>query len=213
MIRLGSLAGYPFEGPRVLAGWTPPAAAAVYAILVRPEADAKGEQYAVIYVDHSEDLSAERFPFNHPRAGCWLRRAGDRFKLAICTYEVPGGLPSHREQIVRELTAHLPAELQHRAVRRRVEGPVDRRLPSADRRPPQHSPRPPRLNLLARAGLWHPLAPRKPVTGCSRPPRGSGSGECPTRASPKDAPRSTAGTSRRRRCLRPCRRAAATRRR
>jgi len=89
----------------VLAGWTPPAVAAVYAILVRPEADAKGEQYAVIYVDHSEDLSAERFPFNHPRAGCWLRRAGDRFKLAICTYEVPGGLPSHREQIARELTA------------------------------------------------------------------------------------------------------------
>ena len=25
MIRLGSLAGYPFEGPRLLAGWTPPA--------------------------------------------------------------------------------------------------------------------------------------------------------------------------------------------
>ena len=32
MIRLGSLAGYPFEGPRLLAGWTPPAEAAVYAI-------------------------------------------------------------------------------------------------------------------------------------------------------------------------------------
>lgn len=105
MIRLGSLAGYPFEGPRVLAGWTPPAVAAVYAILVRPEADARGEQYAVIYVDHSDDLSTERFPFSHPRAGCWVRRAGDRFKLAICTYEVPGGLPSHREQIARELTA------------------------------------------------------------------------------------------------------------
>ena len=88
MIRLGSLAGYPFEGPRVLAGWTPPAVAAVYAVLVRPEAGAKGEQYAVIYVDHSDDLSTERFPFNHPRAGCWVRRAGDRFKLAICTYEV-----------------------------------------------------------------------------------------------------------------------------
>ena len=24
MIRLGSLAGYPFEGPRLLVGWTPP---------------------------------------------------------------------------------------------------------------------------------------------------------------------------------------------
>jgi hypothetical protein len=104
VIRLGSLAGYPFEGPRVLAGWTPPAVAAVYAILVIPQPGAS-QQYAVIYVDHADDLSAEHFPFNHRRAACWVQRAGDRFKLAICTYEVPGGLSSHREQIARELTA------------------------------------------------------------------------------------------------------------
>jgi hypothetical protein len=59
----------------------------------------------VIYVDHSGDLSAEQFPFNHPRASSWVRRAGSRWKLYICTYEVPGGLPSHREQIARELMA------------------------------------------------------------------------------------------------------------
>jgi hypothetical protein len=103
MIRLGSLAGYPFEGPRVLAGWMPPASAAVYAVVYKP--DPAAERYAVIYVDHSDDLSTERFPFNHPRASCWVKRAGDRFKLSICTYEVPGGLRSHREQIARELTA------------------------------------------------------------------------------------------------------------
>jgi hypothetical protein len=34
-----------------------------------------------------------------------VRRAGSRFKVYICTYEVPGGLRSHREQITRELTA------------------------------------------------------------------------------------------------------------
>ena len=105
MIRLGSLAGYPFEGPRVLAGWTPPARPAVYAIAVKPEPDAKPDTYAVIYVDHSEDLSAERFPFSHRMAASWVRRAGSRWKLYICTYEVPGGLPSHREQIARELMA------------------------------------------------------------------------------------------------------------
>jgi hypothetical protein len=105
MIRLGSLAGYPFEGPRVLAGWTPPARPAVYAIACKPDPEAKPGEYAVIYVDHSDDLSAERLPFDHPRASCWVRRAGDRWKLYICTYEVPGGLSSHREQITRELTA------------------------------------------------------------------------------------------------------------
>jgi hypothetical protein len=105
VIRLGSLAGYPFEGPRVLAGWTPPAVAAVYAIAYKPDPEAKPDRYAVIYVDQSEDLAAERFPFRHPRASCWIQRAGSKWKVYICTYEVPGGGGGHREQIARELTA------------------------------------------------------------------------------------------------------------
>jgi hypothetical protein len=105
VIRLGSLAGYPFEGPRVLGGWTPQAVAAVYAIVYKPDPDTKPERYAVIYVGHSEDLTTERFPFNHPRASCWVRRAGSRWKVYICTYEVPGGTPSHRERIADELSA------------------------------------------------------------------------------------------------------------
>lgn len=105
MIRLGSLAGYPFEGPRVLAGWTPPARPAVYAVLYRPDPDAKPQDHAVIYVGHSDDLSSEGFPFRHPAAGSWIERAGDRFKLHVCFYEVPGGTRAHREQIARELVA------------------------------------------------------------------------------------------------------------
>ena len=105
MIRLGSLAGYPFEGPRVLAGWTPPPVAAVYAVLYRPDPDAKPQDYAVIYVGHSDDLASEGFPFRHPDAACWSERAGDRFDVRICFYEVPGGTRAHREQIARELGA------------------------------------------------------------------------------------------------------------
>ncbi len=105
MIRLGSLAGYPFEGPRLLAGWTPPAASAVYAILCQPDPDTGPNRYAVIYVGHSDDLSAERFPFRHPDAQLWVRRAGSRWKVYIAAYEVPGGGRPHREQIARELTA------------------------------------------------------------------------------------------------------------
>ncbi|MEE8331088.1 MAG: hypothetical protein V3R84_04890 [Acidimicrobiia bacterium] len=105
MIRLGSLAGYPFEGPRLLAGWTPPAVAAVYAVMYRPDADGKPQEFAVIYVGHSDDLTREHLPFRHPQAGCWKKRAGDRWNLHICTYEVPGGLLSHREQITHELIA------------------------------------------------------------------------------------------------------------
>jgi hypothetical protein len=105
VIRLGSLAGYPFEGPRILGGWTPPAAPAVYAVVYKPEPQKKPETYAVIYVGHADDLTAEGFPFQHPRAHCWIERAGNRWQIYICTYEVPGGLRSHREQIAQELAA------------------------------------------------------------------------------------------------------------
>ena len=105
MIRLGSLAGYPFEGPRLLAGWTPPAVAAVFAVLYRPDEQDKPERYAVIYVGHADDLAGERLPFQHPRSPCWVARAGSRWKLHIATYEVPGGTRGHREQIARELAA------------------------------------------------------------------------------------------------------------
>ena len=105
MIRLGSAAGYPFEGPRLLGGWTPPPLAAVYAILYRPQPEARPQRYAVSYVGHSDDLSAEHFPFSHQRAACWVRRAGDRWKVYVAWYDVPGDGRPHREQIVRELIA------------------------------------------------------------------------------------------------------------
>jgi len=98
MIRLGSLAGYPFEGPRVLAGWTPPAAAAVYVIAYKPDPDTKPDRYAIIYVDHADDLSAERFPFKHPRAHCWIRRAGSstRSTSARTRYRAEAGRTGSR---------------------------------------------------------------------------------------------------------------------
>jgi hypothetical protein len=105
VIRLGPAAGYPFDGPRLLGGWTPPPVAAVYAVLYKPDPETRPERYAVIYVGQAEDLTREHFPFRHPRAACWIARAGSRWKVHICTYQVPGGLPAHREQIVRELTA------------------------------------------------------------------------------------------------------------
>lgn len=106
MIRLGSLAGYAFEGPRLLAGFTPPARPAVYAILYKPEPESRPERYGVLYVGHADDLSAERFPFNHPASPCWLKRVdGNRFDLYICFLEAPGALATHREQIMRELVA------------------------------------------------------------------------------------------------------------
>jgi hypothetical protein len=106
VIRLGSLAGYAFEGPRLLAGWTAPERPGVYAVLYRPDPSGGSERYGVLYVGHSDDLSTEGFPFDHERAACWLKRVdGDRFRLHICTLEAPGALSGHREEITRELLA------------------------------------------------------------------------------------------------------------
>ena len=92
MIRLGSLAGYAFEGPRILAGWTPPQEPAVYAILTKSN-PARDQEFSVIYVNHADDLSKEGFPFKHHRAAFWLDRAGTKFNLHVCWLNAPGSNP------------------------------------------------------------------------------------------------------------------------
>jgi hypothetical protein len=105
MIRLGSLAGYPFEGPRVLTGWNPPKVAAVYTIMCLNDPENKPQEFSTIYVDHAADLSTVGFPLRHPRSNVWVKRAGNKFNLYIAWYEILGGSEKHREQVVRELLA------------------------------------------------------------------------------------------------------------
>lgn len=105
MIRLGSLAGYPFEGPRVLAGWTPPSVPGVFVVMYRPDPEGAPDRFAVIYVGHAEDLSAEGFPFRHHAAPCWIARAGSKYAVHVASYEIPGGLVGHRVQVADELVA------------------------------------------------------------------------------------------------------------
>lgn len=103
MIRLGSLGGYPFEGPRVLGGWRAPPDPAIFAILTRPDADQ--QRFEVIYLGHADNLSLQGLPFEHVHADRWIKRAGGKWNLWIATYVIPGGLPSHRERITEELVS------------------------------------------------------------------------------------------------------------
>ena len=105
MIRLGSLAGYPFEGPRSLAGWTAPAVPAVYAIFSRNDVDGKPQEFSVIYVGHADDLSTVGFPFKHSRSPAWVARAGSKFNLHVAWFEIPSGTAAHREMMCQELMA------------------------------------------------------------------------------------------------------------
>ncbi len=102
MIRLGSAAGYLFEGPRLLGGWIPPSRPGVYVVMYRLPPSSR---YAVIYADQADDLSTTGLPFRHKKIGCWTRRAGDKWHLHVAWFEVPGDTRPHREQIVAELIA------------------------------------------------------------------------------------------------------------
>lgn len=106
MIRLGSLAGYSFEGPYTLGGWNPIDAPGVYAIMYKP--DANKDTYAVVYVGHTDNFIEEGLPFKHPASPCWVERAGSQWKLFIAYFTVPGGkggTRSIRNGIATELNA------------------------------------------------------------------------------------------------------------
>ena len=103
MIRLGTLGGYPFEGPRVLGGWRPPRESGLFAVITR--ADEKSQRYEVIYLGHAEDLSEIGLPFQHRHAGRWIERAGSQWNLSVAFYTIPGLTPTHRERITEELLA------------------------------------------------------------------------------------------------------------
>ncbi|MGH2719241.1 MAG: hypothetical protein ACRDJU_11755 [Actinomycetota bacterium] len=103
MIRLGSLAGYSFEGPVPLSDWEPADSPGVFAVMYRQ--DPQVAQYAVIHAGPSDDLRAEGFPFGHPSAGCWEARAGSKEALLVAWFFVPGGTPRIRNGIAQELNA------------------------------------------------------------------------------------------------------------
>ena len=105
MIRLGSLAGYSFDGPYTLAGWNPIDSPGVYAIMYKQEEDGK-DHYAVVYVGHTDNFTEEGFPFKHPASPCWVERAGTQWKLFIAFFIPPGGATrSIRAGIATELNA------------------------------------------------------------------------------------------------------------
>ena len=87
----------------MLVGWNPPAIAGVYAIMTRNNPEGKPQQYSVIYVGHSDDLTKVGFPQKHPSYQSWVKRAEDKFILYICYLEVIGGTAAHRQQITEEL--------------------------------------------------------------------------------------------------------------
>jgi hypothetical protein len=105
-IRLGSLAGYVFEGPFTLQGWKAPSKPGVYVIMYKPKPDKAPDKYAVIYVGQNMDLSKEGLPKNHEHYHCWVERAGTPWKLHVAAYYFPGSNPRQLISVQNDLIAH-----------------------------------------------------------------------------------------------------------
>ena len=192
MIRLGSLAGLPVRGPARAgrldaAGRAPRSTRSSY----KPEPETKPEQYAVIYVGHSDDLSAERFPFKPP-AGAVLGASGRQPVEGLHLHLRGARRPALAPRADRPgADRDLPPELQRPAVRPGVEGRVDRRVHT--RRPPARSP-PAATRDRELGPLRRDRPARRPGAGArpdrrasSRRRRAAGTGGARTRAGPARA--------------------------
>ena len=235
VIRLGSLAGYPFEGPRVLGGLDAARRSpAVYAIMYRPEPETPARPVRRHLRRPLRRPVGRAVPVPPP-----ARRVLDRARrrpvegATSARYEVPGGLRSHREQIARELAAvYRPGcnEQQYErrgrtsgsaSTTRRPTGPLDHRAA----RDPHVATRPrpdalssgsasrsrrrqwPRRRRVASAVAGRVVADALGAAATAPARRGRG------RAAARRGRPPAAVRSHRRRCPRPCRRAAAARRR
>jgi hypothetical protein len=94
-----TLSLYIFEGPFPLEKWEPPYRAAVYAILIKPDAKNKPEEYKPIYFGESGNLSERGFYEYHHKYKCWLREAGSLQNLYIAYHLLPNSTPDQRRTI------------------------------------------------------------------------------------------------------------------
>jgi hypothetical protein len=95
-----TLASRSFAGPFLAPLWSPPKAAAVYAVM------APGWRlltWRALDFDHAGDLSAKDLLRLHPKYGEWLRIVGTEWNLYIATHEMSFSTEGQREAATRAL--------------------------------------------------------------------------------------------------------------
>ena len=96
MITLGSRS---FAGPFLAPLWSPPKAAAVYAVM------APGWRlltFRALDFDHAQELSLNSLR-QHPKYAEWLRIIGTEWNLYIATHELSFSTDAQRAAVVKEL--------------------------------------------------------------------------------------------------------------
>jgi len=105
VITLGSRS---FAGPFLAPLWSPPAGAAVYAVM------APGWRlltFRALEFAHAEELSAATLR-EHAKYREWLTIVGTEWNLYIATYEMPLSTASERNAVLRELAREYRPEFK-----------------------------------------------------------------------------------------------------
>jgi inactivated superfamily I helicase len=106
VITLGSRS---FCGPYMAPLWTPPKAAAVYAVL------APGWRlltFRALDFDQTQDLSCKDLLRRHPKYAEWLRIVGTEWNLYVATHEISLSTEAQREAMLRQLARDYRPEFK-----------------------------------------------------------------------------------------------------
>ncbi|MBN2244893.1 MAG: hypothetical protein JW755_03505 [Candidatus Aminicenantes bacterium] len=77
-----------FEGPFPIQYWNPPNCAALYAIMVKPDASKSPRSYRILYFGKANNLSDKNFYLKHDKLKCWTNFSGSEENLFIAFYDV-----------------------------------------------------------------------------------------------------------------------------
>ena len=96
-----------FDGPYPITYLDPHYRAAVYTIMCKDDPANKPNEYTLIYVGESGDLSERGFYRSHQKYECWIKYAGSVQNLYIGIHLMPDSTPADRRQIESDLITHL----------------------------------------------------------------------------------------------------------
>lgn len=97
-----------FDGPHLIKEWNPLNFPAIYAIMMRPDPENNPEEYQMIYLCESRELSEVSY-LNHPKYECWFKEAGFRGNIFISAHVMPNSTSEEREKLKNALIrVHMP---------------------------------------------------------------------------------------------------------
>jgi len=96
-----------FDGPYSITYLDPHYRAAVYTIMCKDDPANKPNEFTLIYVGESENLSERGIFRSHQKYESWIKYAGSVQNLYVGIHLMPDSTPADRRQIKSDLIIHF----------------------------------------------------------------------------------------------------------